>query len=570
MNRRAQTMLVAAGISTAIGVAQAYVFTGASWSPDEMPIQYKVNRQLSSDLPDANALAAIQGGFDVWTELSCAFMAWQYAGRTDNNRWGSGDRENVVSWREEGWDDSGFALAITSSIWQFQGTLTDTDIKFNGVNHSWAAFENDPGFAREVDIESVAAHEVGHAVGLDHTNVPGSTMLPSTSSGEIGGRTLGEDDIAGACEIYPGEGEIPEPIPDPDPGPDPEPGTQQLGESCGQVEQCVQGLFCISDGQQSYCSRPCREGTDCPAEFYCAQLSGGGGACASGEDPASNLGDLGDVCGEDRGCKQGLFCVNDGEDLYCTGPCSDGTCDEGFFCTQLQNGSDACARGDGPGPLPGPGEPCGERGLCADGLFCLNDPINRDPNTDQIVPYCTAACPDRVCDEAFRCVDVAGGGTACQLIPVAGDRRIGDPCWINPENPLERPTCGDGLNCVNTVYDGPEIADPGVCSKNCTHDDCCPAEWGCAELTPAIGICQENQPDDEGFECTGDRPSIEPPDRSGPDGGTFNPFEPRGGGQDGGGGGGSCAIAYRARPWGVAALVFAIGAGFVLRRRRRR
>jgi hypothetical protein len=50
-----------------------------------------------------------------------------------------------------------------------------------------------------IDLLTVAIHELGHALGLRHTNVHGAIMFP-TYSGIL--RTLAADDIAGIQSIY--------------------------------------------------------------------------------------------------------------------------------------------------------------------------------------------------------------------------------------------------------------------------------------------------------------------------------------------------------------------------------
>ncbi|MFN3198732.1 MAG: matrixin family metalloprotease [Bradymonadia bacterium] len=553
------------------GTASAYNPTGATWTRSDLPVGYTVNRSLDDQVSDAEALAAIQQGYDVWTELECSQMAWRYEGRTDNTAWGSADGENVVSWRNSGWDDSAAALAITASIFDFQERLQDTDIKYNGVNHSWGALASSSRGERRTDIASVTAHEVGHALGLDHTNVSGSTMWPSTGPGDVSGRTLGADDIQGACDLYPNGGEVPDPIPDDPGGGGGGPGAAMFGDDCS-AQACASGLFCVNDGQALYCSESCSPGSDtCPDGYYCAQLSGGSGACARGEPPAPPTAGFNEPCGDGVGCEQGLFCINDGENFYCSQPCVGGMCPDGFFCASLRSGGTVCARGDGPNggePLPGFGEPCTEeRGLCGDDLFCLSDPLNTN-EAGQTVPYCTNDCPGGTCPADYRCVDVPNG-RACQKIPSAGQRQMGDACWVNPERPWEVPICGDGLVCVEYVISGREVVDPGYCTRNCDAENCCPDGWGCLEVI-TFGQCAPDRQDTIGYECVGERPPLEMPDDpespegpGGGDGGVGPDGVVR---ADGGGGGGGCTTAAGTQQgvWWWAAL------GLLTVRRRRR
>ena len=62
---------------------------------------------------------------------------------------------------------------------------------------------------RNVDLLTVAAHEIGHTLGLAHSNDPDALMYPSYSEPH---RSLGQDDIRGIQSIY-GMGSAPEPAP---------------------------------------------------------------------------------------------------------------------------------------------------------------------------------------------------------------------------------------------------------------------------------------------------------------------------------------------------------------------
>jgi hypothetical protein len=85
------------------------------------------------------------------------------------------------------------------------GLTAAGDIHFD-IAEMWVLGFPGPGF----DIFQVAAHEIGHAIGLAHTGVAGSLMEPFYTEAFAGPQA---DDIAGAQFIYgaPQVGNVPEP-----------------------------------------------------------------------------------------------------------------------------------------------------------------------------------------------------------------------------------------------------------------------------------------------------------------------------------------------------------------------
>lgn len=87
---------------------------------------------------------------------------------------------------------------------------------------------------RDVDLLTVAAHEIGHTLGLAHSNDPGALMFPSYSGPH---RSLGDDDIAGIQEIY-GVGSAPDPAPEAPPqGATPPPSAGEDADGDGIADQ---------------------------------------------------------------------------------------------------------------------------------------------------------------------------------------------------------------------------------------------------------------------------------------------------------------------------------------------
>lgn len=72
-------------------------------------------------------------------------------------------------------------------------------------DETWVDEANDAAADADFDFQTVALHEIGHALGLGHSSVVGSVMEPIYAGGR---RTLHADDIAGIRALY---GVVPEP-----------------------------------------------------------------------------------------------------------------------------------------------------------------------------------------------------------------------------------------------------------------------------------------------------------------------------------------------------------------------
>lgn len=94
----------------------------------------------------------------------------------------------------------------TQALFGTGGTILG-DVHVNG-QYTWADLPNDPNPGDNTfDLFTVLLHEVGHSLGLDHSNVNGSVMEPVYAGSR---RTLHADDIAGIQFIY-GNEPVPEP-----------------------------------------------------------------------------------------------------------------------------------------------------------------------------------------------------------------------------------------------------------------------------------------------------------------------------------------------------------------------
>ncbi len=123
-----------------------------------------------------------------------------------------GDGISTMHFNVAGTGCSGSCLAVTitpypstSAIETVNGVdfqkLDDADIFFNPSSKFYSSNEAD-GCKREYHIESVAVHEVGHLLALDHTPNTSATMYAYTDKCNETGVSLAADDIDGINCIY--------------------------------------------------------------------------------------------------------------------------------------------------------------------------------------------------------------------------------------------------------------------------------------------------------------------------------------------------------------------------------
>ncbi|HEX6096337.1 MAG TPA: matrixin family metalloprotease [Thermoanaerobaculia bacterium] len=99
---------------------------------------------------------------------------------------------------------TGSCLAATLTGYYVSQTgddrIYDADVY---TNTSVALYSSrEAGCSAEYDIDGIMAHEVGHVIGIGHSNVSGATMYPSVSACNTGNRTLASDDFAARDDLY--------------------------------------------------------------------------------------------------------------------------------------------------------------------------------------------------------------------------------------------------------------------------------------------------------------------------------------------------------------------------------
>jgi len=181
------------------------------WS--QMPIRYFVTDRGTTGVTSAQLQQTVVKAFGTWDAVPSALLSSAFVGFTLANP-SSGDGATVMGFQNR--PDLDRTLGATSfMIDTTTGAILESDIFFNSTFAWSVAAQGDTG---AFDLESIALHEIGHLHGLAHSALgetelrsggrrviaAESVMFPiAFSTGNISGRTLKADDIAGIGDIYP-------------------------------------------------------------------------------------------------------------------------------------------------------------------------------------------------------------------------------------------------------------------------------------------------------------------------------------------------------------------------------
>jgi methionine-rich copper-binding protein CopC len=173
--------------------AMAYVLLSPRRTWASTPVNVPVYSAGNSTINDGSGgVLAVAGAIKAWGVVSSA---------STNSAAVRGQAPATITLNSNGHICTGSCLAATLTGYYSGSRITDADV-YTNTKYSYTSSKETDGCSGEYDIDGIMVHEVGHVIGIGHSNVAGSTMYPTVSSCNFNNRTLEADDIAAKNDLY--------------------------------------------------------------------------------------------------------------------------------------------------------------------------------------------------------------------------------------------------------------------------------------------------------------------------------------------------------------------------------
>jgi hypothetical protein len=201
---------------TAKSRSAAGVIVPHKWDGSSFPIIWQMNPLQSANVTGSRTQAAvINQAFQAWQSVVPVSLQ-QGADTAPTAKANQYDRVNLITTNTGPTDLPPGVYAYTYTFYfddggpglvdplgrpvLFAGQIMEADMAFNS---SFAFTTSTTVPSNQADLQSIATHEAGHFLGMDHASNASSTMFWSTVPGYSYQRNLSTDDVAGISTLYP-------------------------------------------------------------------------------------------------------------------------------------------------------------------------------------------------------------------------------------------------------------------------------------------------------------------------------------------------------------------------------
>jgi hypothetical protein len=202
MNRKSSVPVFFVLAALVVSSASAYVLLSPrrTWSsPPRITVDNRGNSTITDSDGGATAVVNALNSNAAWNGAGTGTRLSAVKGSVASFTLGDGNV--MLNFRDPVHACNGSCLAATFTGYYTGSTITDADIVTNPRNPLTSTAEPD-GCSGEYFVEGIMVHEVGHVLGLAHSNVTGATMYPSVSACNNGPASIEADDKAGINDLY--------------------------------------------------------------------------------------------------------------------------------------------------------------------------------------------------------------------------------------------------------------------------------------------------------------------------------------------------------------------------------
>ena len=193
MKKNILLALAALLVVAAVSPAQAYVLLSPRRTWASTPVTVRVYNVGNSTISDGDGgVTAVVGAIKAWGIISSSSTSQQAV---------RGTAPATIMLNTNGHICTGSCLAATLTGYYTGNTIYDADV-YTNTRYSYFSSREKDGCSGEYDIDGIMVHEVGHVIGIGHSDVAGATMYPSVSACNSNNRTLESDDIAAKNDLY--------------------------------------------------------------------------------------------------------------------------------------------------------------------------------------------------------------------------------------------------------------------------------------------------------------------------------------------------------------------------------
>jgi len=153
--------------------------------------------------PDSDPSSALAAAMNAWNTVPGGNLNLSLA-TVGGGRAPAADNVNIITFDDTPENRSivGSAVAVTYYYYlPAQSVIIDSDIVFNPD----MTFATTPTLGA-FDLQAIATHELGHAIGAGHTPYTSATMFPYSMPEDSSGRNLSSDDRAFVHDAFPRDG----------------------------------------------------------------------------------------------------------------------------------------------------------------------------------------------------------------------------------------------------------------------------------------------------------------------------------------------------------------------------